>query len=136
MRTQKMLFTAAALIEVGAGLSLVGLPAVAIWLLLGVGGPSPEALIVSRVCGAGLLAIGVACWLARGDGGSRSQHGLLWAMLIYNVGVSIVLAFAGLKLQMAGDALWPGVGLHAVMTSWCALNLRASAARRPWALGS
>jgi hypothetical protein len=131
MRTQKMLFTAAALIEVGAGLSLVGLPALAIWLLLGVRDPSPEALIVSRVCGVGLLAIGVACWLARGDGGSRSQHGLLWAMLIYNLGVCIVLAFAGLELQMAGAALWPAVGLHAVMTSWCALNLRASAVRRP-----
>jgi hypothetical protein len=123
-----MLFTAAALIEVGAGLALLGLPALGIWLLLGVRDPSPEALVVSRVCGAGLLAIGVACWLARDDHGSRSQHGLLWAMLIYNVGACTVLAFAGLVLKMAGVALWPGVGLHAVMTIWCVLNLRASAA--------
>ena len=124
MRTQRMLFTAAALIEVGAGLSLLGLPALGIWLLLGVRDPSPEALIVSRVCGAGLLAIGVACWIARDDRGSRSQHGLLWAILIYNVGVCLVLAFAGLVLKMTGVALWPVVGLHAVMTIWCALNLR------------
>jgi len=123
-----MLFTATALIEIGAGLSLVILPALAIWLLLGVREPSPEALIVSRVCGAGLLAIGVACWLARHDHGSRSQHGLLWAILVYNVGACAVLAFAGSMLSMAGGALWPGVGLHAVMTIWCALNLRASAA--------
>jgi hypothetical protein len=136
MHTQTMLFTATALIEVGAGLPLLGLPALAISLLLGVRDPSPEALIVSRVCGAALLAIGVACWFARGDGGSRSQHGLLWAMLIYNGGVCIVLAFAGSALQVAGVALWPGVGLHAVMTSWCALNLRASATRRSRAPGS
>lgn len=128
MRTPGMLFTATALIEVGAGLSLLGLPALDIWLLLGVRDPSPEALIVSRVCGAGLLAIGVACWLARDDRGSRSQHGLLWAMLVYNVGVCTVLVFAGLVSQMAGVALWPVVGLHAVMATWCALNLRASAA--------
>jgi hypothetical protein len=49
-------------------------------------------------------------------------------MLLYNVGACIALAFAGWELQMAGAALWPGVGLHAVITSWCALNLRASGA--------
>jgi hypothetical protein len=90
--------------------------------------PSPEALIVGRVGGAGLVAIGVACWLARDDRSSRSQHGLLWGVLIYNVGTCIVLAFAGLTLRMDGVALWPVVLLHAVMTIWCAANLRASAA--------
>ena len=119
---------ATALIEVGTGLSLVSLPASVIWLLLGVREPSPEALIVGRVCGAGLFALGVACWFARDDRGSRSQHGLLWAMLLYNVGASTVLAVAGLSLPVAGVALWPAVGLHVVMAIWCALNLRASPA--------
>jgi hypothetical protein len=128
MRPQRLLFTATALIEVGAGLSLLGLPALGIRLLLGVGDPSPEALVVSRVCGAGLLAIGVACWLARDDSGSRSQHGLVWAVLIYNVAVSAVLGFAGLTSQMAGVGLWPVLGLHAAMAIWCALNLRSSPA--------
>ena len=129
-RTRRTLFAAAAFIEVGAGLALVGLPALGIWLLLGVRGPSPEALIVSRVCGAAMLAIGVACWFARDDRGSRSQHGLLWAMLIYNVGTCIVLAFAGLELQMAGVGLWPAVGLHGLMTIWCA-RIAAVSERRP-----
>jgi hypothetical protein len=124
LRTHKTLFTATALIEVGAGLSLASLPALTIRLLLGVPEPSLEALVVSRVCGAGLLALGVACWIARDDRGSRSQHGLVWAMLVYNVGACLALAFAG--LQMAGAALWPAVGLHAVMAGWCALSLRAS----------
>jgi hypothetical protein len=128
MRSQGKLFMATALLEVGAGLSLVSFPALAIWLVLGVLEPSTEALIVGRVGGAGLLAIGVACWLARDDQGSRSQHGLLWAMLIYNVGACTVLAFAGWMSSMAGVALWPGVGLHGIMTIWCALNLPASAA--------
>jgi hypothetical protein len=129
MRSQGELFIATAIIEVGAGLSLVSLPALAIGLLLGVREPSPEALIVGRVGGAALLAIGVACWLARDDRGGRSQHGLLWGMLIYNVGACAVLTFAGSMLRMAGVALWPGVVLHAAMAIWCAVNLRTSAAQ-------
>jgi len=118
--TRKTLFAAAAFIEVGAGLLLAGLPALGIWLLLGVRGPSPEALIAGRVCGTAMLAIGVACWFARDDRGSASQRGLLWAMLVYNIGVCAVLAFAGFESQMAGVGLWPVVGLHGVMTIWCA----------------
>jgi hypothetical protein len=120
VRGEGRLLTATALIEVGAGLSLLGLPALGIWLLLGVQAPSPEALVVSRVFGAGLLAIGLACWLARDDRGSRSQHGLLWGLLVYNVGMCSVLVFAGWVSQMSGVALWPVVGLHAVMDLVCA----------------
>ena len=123
MRSRKKLFIATAIIEVGAGLSLLSVPAVAIWLLLGVGQPSLEALIVGRIGGAGLLAIGVACWLARGDRGSRAQHGLSWGMLIYNVGACAMLAYVGSMLPTIGFVLWPAVILHAVMTTWCAVNL-------------
>jgi hypothetical protein len=128
MRSRKNLFTVAALIEVGAGLSLLSLPGLAIWLLLGVRESSREALVVSRIGGAGLLALGVACWLARDDLGSRSQYGLLWAMLIYNVGACVALAFAGSIARMTGVALWPGVALHAAIAIWFAANLRASTA--------
>src|SRR5713101_2491784 len=87
MRSQKNLFIATAIIEAGGGLAMASLPALVIGLLLGVPEPSPEALIFARLSGAALLTIGVACWLARDDRGSRSQHALLWAILIYNVGV-------------------------------------------------
>src|SRR4051812_13440187 len=126
MRTQRTLFTTTALIETGAGLALLGLPALVIRLAFGVREPAHEALMVARVGGAGLLALGVACWLARNDDGSSAKHGLLWAMLVYNVGVCAVLAFAGLTSSMTGVALWPMAGLHAVMAVWCARNLRGS----------
>jgi hypothetical protein len=129
-RARKTLFAVAAFIEAGAGASLVGLPALGIWLLLGVRGPSPEALIVGRVCGAAMLAIGIACWFAHDDRDSLSQRGLLWAMLVYNIGVCAVLAFAGLALQMAAVGLWPAVGLHGAMTIWCA-RIVAVSERRP-----
>ena len=125
MRSLGKLFVATTLLEVGAGLCLVGVPAFAIWFLLDVREPSAEALIMSRVGGAGLVAIGVACWLARDDRGSRSRHGLLCGVLLYNVGASVVLAFAGLTSRMDGVALWPAVAPHTVMTIWCAANLRA-----------
>jgi hypothetical protein len=125
MRPQEKLFTASALIEAAAGLPLVSFPALVIWLLLGAREPSPEALSVSRIGGAALFAIAVACWIGRVDGGGRSQLGLLWALLLYNVGAFAVLAFSGSMLRMAGVGLWPAVALHAVMAIWCALNLRA-----------
>jgi hypothetical protein len=129
MRSQGKLFITTALIEVGAGLSLMCLPVLAIWLLFGIGEPSSEALIVGRLGGAGLLAIGVACWLARDDFGSRAQHGLLWGMLTYNIGACSVLAIAGSMMQMSGVALWPEVLLHAALTFWCAVNLRAAGSK-------
>jgi hypothetical protein len=129
MRSQRMLFIATALLEVGAGLSVVGLPALAIWLFLGVAEPSPVALFVGRLGGAGLLALGVVCWLAGDDRGSRSQRGLLWGMLVYNVGACVVLAVAGSTTRMSAVALWPAVILHAAMTIWCATSLRASGAK-------
>lgn len=121
---RRTLFIATALIEVGAGLVLVSVPAAAMWLLFGVREPSIEALIVGRIGGASLIAIGVACWLARDDRGSRSQQGLLWGMLAYNVGACAVLAYVGSMLPTVGVALWPGAVLHALMTTWCAVNLR------------
>jgi hypothetical protein len=126
MRSHGRLFVATALLECGAGLSLLGSPVLATWLLLGVQTPSPEALLLGRIGGAGLLAIGVACWFARDDRGSRAQHALLRALLVYNAGACAALALAGSASPMAGIALWPGVGLHVVMTIWCALSLRAS----------
>jgi hypothetical protein len=127
MRSHGRFLIATALIECGAGLSLVCLPALTIWLVLGVRSPSPEALVVGPLGGMGLCALGIACWLARDDDGSRSQRGLVCGMLLYNVGACLVLGVAGSMLGMSGVALWPAVVLHAAMTMWCVVQLRASA---------
>ena len=82
MRSSGRLFVATALLECGAGLALLASPALATWLVLGVRTPSPDAIFLGRIGGAGLLAIGVACWFARDDRGSRAQQGLLRAMLV------------------------------------------------------
>ncbi len=76
-------------------------------------------MTVARVGGAGLLALGVACWFARGDTQSRAARGLVAAMLLYDVAAAGVLAFAGIGFGLQGVALWPAVVLHAVMAVWC-----------------
>jgi hypothetical protein len=108
-----------AVIEVGAGLALLVVPSVPFALLLGVSVAVPEALLVGRVTGAALLAIGVASWLARGDSQGRAQRGVLTGVLIYDGGAAAVLGYAGLATSMAGALLWPAVVLHTALAVWC-----------------
>jgi hypothetical protein len=118
------LLTATAIIEAGAGLALLILPSRAAQLLLGAPLEVAAALIVARVGGAGLLTLGVAAWLARGDSESRASRGLLTAMVLYNLGVAIILGVAGVSAERVGIALWPAVVLHTAMTPWCLVSLR------------
>jgi hypothetical protein len=115
-----------AMIELGAGLALLCLPSAAATLLVGAPLEGPAAWIVARVCGAGLLTLGIACWLARGDTQSRAATGLIAAMLIYDVAVAAILAFAAIGMGLHGVALWPAVVLHGAMSVWCVACLRRS----------
>ena len=111
-----------AIIEAATGLALIAVPAIVVWLLLGAE-ISGASIPLGRVAGAALLALGVACWLARDDTQSRAARGLVVAMLIYNIVATAVLAFAGIGLGLHGVALWPAVVLHAVMAIWCITTL-------------
>lgn len=122
----KTLHTATAVIELGAGLALLCFPSATVALLVGAPLEAAPALTVARVGGAGLLALGVACWRARGDTESRAAKGLIEAMLLYNVAAVVVLAFAGTGFGLHGVALWPAVVLHIVMALWCVAWLRHS----------
>jgi hypothetical protein len=116
-----LLVTAVA--EGGTGLALISIPSVVFWLLLGEGQASPEMLLIGRVAGASLLAIGVACWAARGDRGSPTRLGLVAGLLVYNVSVAGLLGYAGMASGIAGLALWPAVLFHTAMSGWCAGSL-------------
>ena len=118
-----------AIIETATGLGLMAVPSVVVRLLLGSPLDTSAAVMLGRVAGAALLALGVACWLARDDTQSRATRGLVVAMLMYNIPATAVLAFAGIALGLHGVALWPAVALHAVMGAWCITTLlRAQAA--------
>ena len=84
-----------AIIEAATGLALIAVPAIVVRLLLGAE-ISGASIPLGRVAGAALLALGVACWLARGDTQSRATRGLVVAMLMYNLVATAILAFAGI----------------------------------------
>src|SRR5437762_11942276 len=112
-----------AILEAATGLALIAVPAIVVRLLLGAE-ISGASIPLGRIAGAALLALGVACWLARDDTQSRAARGLVVAMLIYNIAATAVLAFAGIGLGLHGIVLWPAVVLHAAMAIWCIVCLR------------
>jgi hypothetical protein len=73
-----------------------------------------------------MLSLGLACWLARNDGRTRSGRGVITAMLVYNTAVVAVLAHASLGLGLAGIGLWPAAGMHTVLAVWCVAGLRSA----------
>jgi hypothetical protein len=111
--------TATAVIEVGAGLALLGLPSATASLLLGTPLDSAAAVSLARVGGAAILALAIVCWLARRDAHSPASRGLVVAMGFYNITVAAVLAFAGFGQGLHGMLLWPAVGFHVAMGVWC-----------------
>lgn len=131
----KALHTVTAVIEIGAGLALLCFPSVTVTLLVGSPLETSSAQTVARVGGAGLLALGVACWLARIRHAKRSrERGLVAAMLLYAAAPVAVLAFAGLGFGLRSVGLWPAVFLHSVMTVWCVACLRQKCAQAPFFL--
>ena len=113
-----------AAVEAATGLGLLLLPSVAFALLLGLESAAVEAILVGRIAGATLLAIGVASWMARKDELNPSLFGLLVGLLIYNTTVSILLVYAAAVLKMTGVMLWPTVVFHALLAVWGGVLLR------------
>jgi hypothetical protein len=124
----KKLLIVTAVLEIGAGLVLLVLPAPAITFLFGSALRTPIELVLARMAGVALGVLGVACWLARADGQSRAARGLVGGMTLYNAGIATVLAYAGIGLALAGIGLWPAVLLHLALTGWCFVGLRHRAA--------
>jgi len=60
----------------------MSVPALVTWLVLAVRDPSPEALVIGRVGGAALLAIGLEYWLAGDDRDTRAQRALLFGAFV------------------------------------------------------
>lgn len=119
----KNLLTVEAVIEVGTGLMLMAGPSLLTTLLLGSSLDTPVALSVARMFGVALLALGVACWLARHDGQSHAARGLVGAMVLHSAAIATVLVYAGIALGLSGICLWPVVLLHATMAVWCVMSL-------------
>jgi hypothetical protein len=124
----KTLLVVMAVVEAAAGLALALAPSVPVSLLLGSSLAAPAGFVVARLAGAALLALGIACWLARNDEQGRAVTGLVGAMLLYNAAAAALLASAGIRSGLTGVALWPAVVLHAALAVWCIACLRSKRA--------
>jgi|ERR1044072_4234693 Kef-type K+ transport system membrane component KefB len=119
----KLLLMISAVLEAIVGVALLIMPSVAVSQLLGVPLDTPSGLVVGRVAGAALIALAIACWQARnGERGSPST-GVVEAMLFYNFAAMLVLAYAGIRLELRSVLLWPAILGHAGLGVWCLLTL-------------
>lgn len=119
----KTLLIVTSLIESVTGLIFLILPSLLVSILLGLSVDSAVDLLLGRVVGAALLSLGVTCWLAHNDEKSVTTKGLTAAMLLYNIIVAILLAYAGLRVHLSGAGLWPTVLIHIAMAVWCIIVL-------------
>jgi len=120
----RKLLLVTALIETPTGVMLLLSPALVVEFLLGASLDAPAAIVVARMAGAALLALGGACWLARNDGPNRAVPGLVAAMLLYNSVAVVVLGHAGAVARLVGVLTWPVFALHAALALWCIACLR------------
>ena len=118
------LFILTAILEAGTGLALILSPSAPTAILVDASIDTAGGLVVSRIAGAALFSLGLACWFARDDGQSRAAIGLVSAMLLYNVASVGVFLYAGMGLGLSGIGLWPAVLLHTVLAVWCLACLR------------
>jgi hypothetical protein len=115
----KALLSLMGALEAATGLVLLVAPSMLVELLVGAAPGTPAGVTVSRVTAAAMLALGVACWLAREDPVGRAAKGLVAAMLLYNVAVVAILVHAWTSLGLFGIAFWPVVLAHAALAAWC-----------------
>ena len=106
-----MLIIVAAAIEVATGIVLMVTPSAFARVLLGADLTS-AGQAVGRIAGFALLSLGFACCPKGGPGALASP-----ALLIYNLLITLYLAYVGIAGELVGTLLWPAVALHAVLSA-------------------
>jgi riboflavin transporter FmnP len=119
----KLLLIIAAVVEAGAGLTLLLMPGVATSALLGAPLETPIGLVAARIAGAALVALAIACWQARNGERGSPATGVVQAMLFYNFAAAMVLVYAGIRLDLRSALLWPAIVLHLGLGAWCLTTL-------------
>jgi hypothetical protein len=107
--------------EAATGVFLLAYPPIVIRLLFGaeIGGAG---MVMSRIAGIALIALGVACWPGRTA---------FCGMLTYSALATLYLAYVGLGGEFTGKLLWPAVGLHAILSALLARTVSQLKKRVP-----
>lgn len=107
-------------LEGPTGLALIAKPSSVVSVLLGQPLSDPISIVITRVAGAALVSLAIACWFSRNN---KDVNGLIIALLFYNLASVVLLGYAGLLESLIGIALWPAVAVHITMAAWCAKML-------------
>lgn len=121
--TTRSLLIATAVIELATGAALLIAPSLTAAVLIGEALGSPTSLVVGRIGGAALLAIGLSCWRGSKTNNRDVAIALLVGLLAYNSLVPILLAHAAVVSGLNGIGLWPAVILHSLLAAWCIRRL-------------
>jgi hypothetical protein len=116
MRMQRLLLAIAAVVEILAGLGLILVPDATMQFLFG-GRPEGVGMMMGRVAGVALLALGVACWGARGDSGGEARVGTVRAITLYNAGAGALLVLFAVTGQAGGLGVWSAALLHLALAA-------------------
>ncbi len=108
----KTLLAIASAGEAVTGLVLMVYPPMIIKLLFDAEA-SGAGIMMSRVAGIALVALGLACYPSAMPG---SISPALRGMLAYNLLVTLYLGWLGIGGQWMGRLLWPAVAVHAILT--------------------
>jgi hypothetical protein len=109
----KTLLALAAVGEAATGLVLLAYPPIVVRLLFGAE-IAGAGMVMSRVAGIGLIALGIACWPSRDTRGRAGSA--LCGMLTYSLLATLYLAYLGIGGEWVGRLLWPAFAAHAVLT--------------------
>ena len=109
----KKVLALAAAGEAAFGLALLAYPLIVVRLLLNAE-IAGAAVVISRVAGIVLIALGLACWPGRDA--DRSPSRALQGMLCYSMLVMLYLVYLGIRGEWVGSLLWPAVAVHALLT--------------------
>jgi len=104
----KKLLILAAITEALTGLILLVYPLILIRLLFD-SDITGAGVMISRLAGCSLIALGVACWP------DRDKIRPFVGMLIYNVLAALYLAYVGVTGRV-GILLWPAVAVHVALS--------------------
>jgi hypothetical protein len=107
----KKLLALAAAGEAAMGLVLLVYPPIVVRLLFNdqIAGAG---IVMSRMAGIALIALGLACWPGSEATGIPTRA--LRAMLCYSLLATLYLAYLGICGEWVGVLLWPAVAAHPV----------------------
>jgi hypothetical protein len=123
--TAKTLATMSAVVETSTGAALIASPSFVVHLLIGAT-LSDSGVAIGRVCGFGLLSLGLACWPSRAVVTAQ----VTTALFIYNLLTAVYLGSLSVVGGFAGYLLWPACVLHAVLALLLALPAYQAVRRR------